>query len=49
VVGVAAGTAVAGAVVEAAGWRDAVLCGAAAGVVGSVVAVARRGTLRPAT
>ena len=49
VAGVAAGTAIAGWVVEAAGWREAVLVAAAGGVVGALVAALRRGTLQPQT
>ena len=45
VVGVAAGIALAGAIVEAAGWREALLAGAAAAAVGGVVAFAGRRTL----
>ena len=46
--GIAIGTGGAGAIVEAADWRAAFLAGAAAGTVGTVVALARRGTLRGA-
>ena len=45
VFGVAVGTAVAGAVVEAAGWREAILTAAAGAAVGAVLAAARRHTL----
>jgi predicted MFS family arabinose efflux permease len=45
--GIALGAAAAGVIVEASGWRAAVLCGAAAAAVGGAVALARRGTLEP--
>ena len=45
VAGVAVGTAVAGAVVESASWREAVLVAAGAACVGTVIAVTRRQTL----
>jgi MFS family permease len=45
--GVALGAAVAGSVVEASGWRPAVLVAAAAAALGGVVALARRATLEP--
>jgi MFS family permease len=45
VVGIAAGAAVAGAVVEATDWRSALICSTAAGVVGGFAAVTRRATL----
>ncbi|HEX2084153.1 MAG TPA: hypothetical protein VHF89_00595 [Solirubrobacteraceae bacterium] len=43
--GVALGTAVAGAVVEGAGWREAIVVGAAGAAAGAALVVARRGTL----
>jgi MFS family permease len=46
--GVAAGSAVAGGLVEAYSWRAAILLAAAAAALGACVAVARRATLRPA-
>jgi MFS family permease len=45
--GVALGAAVAGSVVEASGWRAAVLVAAASAAVGAAVALARRATLEP--
>ena len=45
VVGVAAGTAIGGAIIESASWREAVLLGAAAAGVGALVAAVRRATL----
>ena len=48
VLGVAAGTAVAGAVVEAAGWREAMLVGAASAIARRSVAFAGRRDARPA-
>ena len=48
IVGVAGGNALAGALVDASGWRAAVLGGCALAAVGAVVAWARRGTLQPA-
>jgi MFS family permease len=45
VLGIAAGNAVGGAIVDASGWREALLAAAAAAVLGAVVAVARRRTL----
>jgi MFS family permease len=49
--GVALGAAAAGGIIEASGWRTAVLVAAAAAAVGACVSVARRATLRgaPAT
>lgn len=49
VVGVAAGNATAGAVVDAASWRTAILAACVVTATGALVAVARRRTLRPAT
>jgi hypothetical protein len=46
--GVSLGAASAGAIVEASGWREAVLCGAAAAALGALISLARRGTLEPA-
>ena len=46
VVGAAAGSAVAGALVEASGWRAAIVAGGVAGLASVAVALARRGTLR---
>jgi MFS family permease len=48
VVGVSVGNALAGALVDASGWRAAILAGCAMAVVGALVAWARRATLRPA-
>lgn len=45
VAGLALGAAASGAIVDASGWRNAVLAGAAAAAVGAVVSVARRRTL----
>jgi MFS family permease len=47
--GVALGAAAAGGVVEASGWRAAVLVAAAAAALGALVALARRATLEPAS
>jgi MFS family permease len=47
--GVALGAAAAGAVVEASGWRAAVLVAAGAAALGAAVALARRATLEPAS
>lgn len=48
--GIAVGAASAGVLVDASGWRTAVLAGAAAAAVGAAVSLARRATLRaPAT
>jgi MFS family permease len=46
--GVALGAAAAGGIVEASGWRTAVVCGAAAAALGAAISLARRGTLEPA-
>ena len=46
--GIALGAAAAGGVVEASGWRAAVLLATAAAALGAVVALARRATLEPA-
>jgi MFS family permease len=43
--GIAVGSAVAGAIVEAASWRTAFVVAGAVAAVGTVVAVARRGTI----
>jgi MFS family permease len=48
VVGVSVGNAIAGALVDASGWRAAILVGCGLAALGAVVAWARRGTLRPA-
>jgi predicted MFS family arabinose efflux permease len=48
IAGLSLGTAIGGAVIEAAGWPEAVLAGVAVGGAGAVIAFARRGTLRPA-
>ena len=45
--GIALGAAAAGVLVDASGWRSAVLAGAAAGAVGAVVSLTRQATLRP--
>ena len=45
ILGVAIGTAIAGAVIEASGWSDAILVGAAVGLLGTAVAVGSRGLL----
>jgi len=45
--GIAIGSAMAGGIVEASGWRLAFVVSAAAAAVGAVVAVARRGTISP--
>jgi MFS family permease len=47
VVGVSAGNALAGALVDASGWRAAIAAGCALAVAGAAVAWARRGSLRP--
>jgi hypothetical protein len=47
VAGIAAGAAVSGALAETADWRAAIFAGAVAAALGGVVAIARRGTLRP--
>jgi MFS family permease len=48
IAGLSLGTAIGGAVIEAAGWPEAVLVGVAVGGGGAIIAFARRGTLRPA-
>jgi MFS family permease len=48
IAGLSLGTAVAGALVEANGWPEAVLIGVAVAAVGAVMTFARRGSLRPA-
>jgi MFS family permease len=48
IAGLSLGTAIAGALIEATGWPEAVLVGVAVGGIGAVVAFARRGALRPA-
>jgi MFS family permease len=48
VAGVSAGAAAGGGLVEAGGWRAAVLSATAAGFLGAAVALSRRGTLRAA-
>lgn len=48
VVGLAGGNALAGALVDASGWRAAVLAGCVLAALGAVAAWARRTTLRPA-
>ena len=48
IAGLSLGTATAGAVVESAGWPEAVLVGTAVAAVGAILAFARRGALRPA-
>jgi MFS family permease len=45
VAGLSLGTAVGGAIIEASSWREALLFGAGAGLLGAVVAVVRRETL----
>jgi MFS family permease len=45
--GIAIGSAMAGGIVEASGWRLAFLVAAGAAAIGTIVAVARRGTLVP--
>jgi MFS family permease len=47
--GVALGAAAAGSVVEASGWRAAVVVAVAAAALGALVALARRATLEPAS
>jgi MFS family permease len=47
VAGVAAGNAAAGAIVEAADWRAAIVAAVAVGVLGGAIAFTRRGTLAP--
>lgn len=46
--GIAIGSALSGAIIEASSWRVAFLVAAGAAAIGAVVAVARRGTLVPA-
>jgi MFS family permease len=48
VVGAAIGNAVAGAAVDEAGWRAALLVACGLGAVGAAVSIARRATLAPA-
>jgi MFS family permease len=48
IAGLSLGTATAGAVVESAGWPEAVLVGVAVAAAGAIAAFSRRGTLRPA-
>jgi hypothetical protein len=48
VVGVAAGNALAGALVDASGWRAAIVVGCVVAAAGAAVTWARRGTLRAA-
>ena len=48
IAGLSLGTAIGGAVIEAAGWPEAVLVGVAVAGAGAVIAFARRGALRPA-
>jgi MFS family permease len=48
VVGVSIGNALAGALVDASGWRAAILAGCALAALGAMVAWGRRWTLRPA-
>jgi MFS family permease len=48
VVGVAAGNGLAGALVDASGWRPAILVGCVVAAAGAAVTWARRGTLHPA-
>ena len=43
--GLAAGTAAAGVIIDEVGWREAILCGSAAGLMTAGVAYARRATL----
>jgi MFS family permease len=47
--GIAIGSALAGAIVEAASWRTAFVTAAAVAAVGTVLALLRRGTVSPAT
>jgi MFS family permease len=47
VLGIAAGNAAAGAIVQAAGWREALLAACAAAALGAALSIARRATLRP--
>jgi MFS family permease len=46
--GIAIGSAIAGGIVEASGWRPAFVVAAAVAAAGAIVAVARRNTLHPA-
>jgi predicted MFS family arabinose efflux permease len=46
--GLSIGTAIAGAVVESAGWPEAVLVGVAVAAVGGLMTLTRRAALRPA-
>ncbi len=48
IMGLSLGTAIAGAVVEATGWPEAVLVGVAVAAAGGILTFARRGALRPA-
>lgn len=48
IAGLALGTAISGAVVEASGWPEAVLVGVVVATLGATVAFLRRGALRPA-
>jgi len=48
IAGLSLGTAIAGAVIESAGWPEAVLVGVAVAGVGALMTFARRGSLRPA-
>ena len=48
VVGLSLGTAIAGAVIEASGWPEAVLVGVVVAGAGAILAFARRASLRPA-
>ena len=48
IAGLSLGTATAGAVIEAQGWPEAVVVGAAVAGAGAAIAFARRGALRPA-
>jgi MFS family permease len=48
IAGLSLGTAIAGAVVESAGWPEAVLVGVAVAAAGGVMTFTRRGALRPA-
>ncbi len=48
IAGLSLGTAIAGAVIEAAGWQEAVLAGVAVALAGAATTFARRGALRPA-
>jgi hypothetical protein len=49
VAGLALGTGVGGALIEADGWQVAVLAGSAIAALGAVLAYLRRGLLRPGT